>query len=83
VVLLLLAAVPPAWLDRLPSLCINQSLLGFCPACGTVRALAHLLHGEFPAAVAHNPNCLLVGPLLLALLLLQARGRLDRRLSRV
>jgi len=65
----LLVAVPPSFVERLPSVCLNRHIFGFCPACGSLRALSHLFHGAVGAALKHNPNCLLTGPVLVLLLL--------------
>ena len=65
-----LAVIPPAWIERLPSVCLNRHVFGFCPACGSLRALVHLFHGDVAGAVRFNPNVLLTGPLLMALLLM-------------
>jgi hypothetical protein len=78
-VLLLLAAlaalvvVPPAWVERLPSLCLNRYIFGFCPACGSLRALVCLFHGAVGQALKYNPNCLLTGPVIVILLLTSLR----------
>ena len=64
-----LAAVPPAWVERLPSVCLNRHIFGFCPACGSLRALVCLFHGAVGQAFRHNLNCLLTGPVLVLLLL--------------
>jgi hypothetical protein len=66
--LAVLALVPTAWFERLPSVCLNRHILGFCPACGSLRALVCLFHGALGPALRYNPNCLLTGPVLLLLL---------------
>jgi hypothetical protein len=71
--LAVLVLVPPAWVERLPSVCLNRHIFGFCPACGSLRALVHLFHGDLAGAVRFNPNVLLTGPLLMALLLTSLR----------
>jgi len=63
-----MAVVPPAFVERLPSVCLNRQIFGFCPACGSLRALVYLFHGAIGQALRHNPNCLLTGPLLIVLL---------------
>lgn len=68
-----LVTVPPALVERLPSVCLNRHIFGFCPACGSLRALVHLFHGALGPALRHNPNCLLTGPVLLALLFARLR----------
>ena len=65
--------IPPAWVERLPSLCLNQRIFGFCPGCGTLRALVRLFHGDLAGAVHFNLSVLLTGPLLLALLVARLR----------
>lgn len=64
-----LVAVPPSFVERLPSVCLNRHIFGFCPACGSLRALVHFFHGAFGEALKHNPNCLVTGPVLVILLL--------------
>ncbi|MEO0077729.1 MAG: DUF2752 domain-containing protein [candidate division WOR-3 bacterium] len=66
-VLAALALVPVELVERLPTVCLNRRLFGFCPGCGTVRALSHLLHGDVAGALRHNFNCLIVAPLLVGL----------------
>ena len=68
-----LALVPSAWVERLPSFCLNQRIFGFCPGCGSLRALVRLFHGDIAGAAHFNPNVLFTGPLLLALLILTLR----------
>ncbi len=62
-----LALVPVELLERLPSVCLNRHLFGFCPGCGTVRALAHLLRGDLVGALKCNVNCLVIAPLIAGL----------------
>jgi hypothetical protein len=64
-----LMAVPPSFVERLPSVCLNHRLFGWCPACGSLRALSRLFHGDLAAAVRFNPNVLVTAPLLVLLLL--------------
>ena len=64
-----LVAVPPSFVERLPSVCLNHRLFGWCPACGSLRALVRLFHGDVAAAVRFNPNVLVTAPLLVLLLL--------------
>jgi hypothetical protein len=68
-----LALVPPSLVERLPSVCLNRHIFGFCPACGSLRALVHLFHGALGPALRHNVNCLLTGPILLIFLLANLR----------
>jgi len=65
---LVLVVLPLSFWEHLPHLCLNRHLFGFCPGCGSVRALAALFHGDLGSALRLNPNCLVTGPLLLALL---------------
>ena len=69
----LLAVVPPSLVERLPSVCLNRHIFGFCPACGSLRALTYLFHGALGQALRHNLNCLLTGPVLVILLLSDLR----------
>ena len=62
-----LALLPVELVERLPSVCLNRHLFGFCPGCGTVRAMSHLLHGDLAGALECNVNCLVVLPLMLGL----------------
>jgi hypothetical protein len=71
-----LVVVPPAWVERLPSVCLNRHIFGFCPACGSLRALVCLFHGALGRALEHNLNCLLTGPILVILLLASLRRAL-------
>jgi hypothetical protein len=68
-----LVAVPPSLIERLPTVCLNRHVLGFCPACGSLRALVCLFHGAVGQALKYNPNCLLTAPVLVLLLLASLR----------
>lgn len=68
-----LVVVPPSFVERLPSVCLNRHIFRFCPACGSLRALVCLFHGEVGRALGHNPNCLLTAPVLVFLLLASLR----------
>ncbi len=68
-----LVLVPPSLVERLPSVCLNRHIFGFCPACGSLRALVRLFHGDLAGAVHFNLSVLLTGPLLLALLVARLR----------
>jgi hypothetical protein len=68
-----LVAVPPTLVERLPSVCLNRHIFGFCPACGSLRALVCLFHGAVGQALKYNPNCLLTGPVIVVLLLTSLR----------
>ncbi len=72
-----LAAVPPSLIERLPSFCLNRHVFGWCPGCGSLRALVYLFHGSVSHALRYNVNCLLTGPVL-ALLLLAGLQRWER-----
>jgi hypothetical protein len=71
-----LVVVPPSWVERLPSVCLNRHIFGFCPACGSLRALVCLFHGALGRALEYNLNCLLTGPILVILLLASLRRAL-------
>lgn len=73
VAVIALVAVPPSLLERLPSVCLNRHIFGFCPACGSLRALVCLFHGAVGQALKYNLNCLLTGPVLVLLLLASLR----------
>jgi hypothetical protein len=68
-----LVLIPSAWVERLPSVCLNRHIFGFCPACGSLRALVCLFHGAVGQALKYNPNCLITGPVLVILLLARLR----------
>ena len=68
-----LVAVPPSFIERLPSVCLNRHIFGFCPACGSLRALVHLFHGAVGEALKYNLNCLITGPVIVLLLLASLR----------
>jgi hypothetical protein len=68
-VIVALVVVPPAFVERLPSVCLNRHIFGFCPACGSLRALVRLFHGDLAGAVRFNPNVIVTAPLLVLLLL--------------
>lgn len=74
-----LAVVPPSLVVRLPSVCLNRLIFGFCPACGSLRALIYLFHGAVGQALKYNPNCLLTGPVLVLLLLSSLRRAAGQR----
>lgn len=72
----LLMVIPPSFLERLPSVCLNRQLLrlvglrgaAYCMGCGSVRALSHLFHGHIAQAVRFNVNCLVIAPLVVGLI---------------
>jgi len=77
-VVVALVAIPPSLVERLPSVCLNRHLFGFCPACGSLRALVRLFHGDVAGAVGLNLNVMLTGPVLVLLLLASLRRAGDR-----
>lgn len=61
-----LAIVPTSALERLPSFCVFQRLLGVeCPGCGMTRAMSAALHGDAAGAFAHNGLIVFWMPVLL------------------
>jgi hypothetical protein len=61
-------AIPTAWLEGAPTLCLWRHLLGVeCPGCGMTRALSAALHGDFAAAWSYNPAVVVVLPLSIGL----------------
>ena len=48
---------------NLHNFCIVKRIFGYCPACGTTRALACFFKGEFVESIKYNFNVILVGPL--------------------
>jgi len=71
--------VPPSFVERLPSVCLNRHIFGFCPGCGSLRALVCLFHGSVGQALEYNPNCLLTAPVLVLLLLASLRRAAGQR----
>ena len=72
--------VDPASPDSPYPTCPFRALTGgYCPGCGTLRALHQLLRGDVAAAFGYNPLAMLLLPVLvyagLSLSLLVARGR--------
>jgi hypothetical protein len=60
----LLYAVDPATSHVFPP-CPCHALTGlYCPGCGSLRAMHHLLHGEFRAALGLNPLLVVSIPVL-------------------
>ncbi len=72
---LALAALPLPFWERLPHICLNRHLFGFCVGCGSARALAALFHGQPALALGYNLNCVATAPLMLALLASSLRHR--------
>jgi len=77
-----LTLVPPSLVERLPSICLNQRLFGWCPACGSLRALVRFFHGDIAGAVRFNVNVIVTAPLLVGLAITQFRRGARRRRSR-
>ena len=83
--LLTLALVTPEQLEQLPSLCLWHHLFGLCPACGTLRALSALCHGDFSRALSYNINVVVTAPALAGLFTLdlirwkRATGRIETK----
>ncbi|MDD2702506.1 MAG: DUF2752 domain-containing protein [Candidatus Omnitrophica bacterium] len=50
--------------------CLIKKIFGYCPACGTVRALAFFLKGRFAESLACNLNVIVTAPLFCGLFLL-------------
>jgi hypothetical protein len=73
-----MALVPLQWVERLPSICVNHRLFGWCPGCGSLRALVRFFHGDLAGATRFNVNVFLTAPLLAGL----AVARLARRSCR-
>ncbi|MBU0547975.1 MAG: DUF2752 domain-containing protein [Candidatus Omnitrophica bacterium] len=49
---------------NLPDLCLIKKIFGYCPACGTTRALACFFKGEFIESIKYNFNVILTAPLI-------------------
>ena len=67
-----LCLVSPETLSHGPNICLWSHMfhVAACPACGSTRALAAFLHGQFAQALAFNRNVLVTAPSLLSLLML-------------
>ena len=77
--LALFTIMPPQWVERLPSVCINHHLFGWCPGCGSLRALVRLFHGDVAGAARFNVNVLFTAPLLVGLLVSGVVRSISRR----
>lgn len=67
---LFLALKDAPTLEQGPSLCLIKNISGHnCPGCGTTRAIAAVLRGEFTQAFAFNRLIILTFPLLALVLL--------------
>jgi hypothetical protein len=77
-----LAALPMAWVEQGPVLCLFRRLADVeCLGCGMTRAMAALLHGEWQAAAGLNVLALPLAAVLGAVVAGDA-VRLVRRLGR-
>lgn len=61
----ILLRFPPAQYDFYPQCPIHHYLHILCPGCGTTRALAALLHGDFAEALRLNALTTLLTPVAL------------------
>lgn len=69
--LIVLGVLPFELLTSVPTVCVFRNLFDTpCAGCGMVRALSVLLHGDPAGAWAYNPGALIVGPLMLAVLII-------------
>ena len=62
-----------------PDLCLFDRFFGYCPACGTTRALSCFFRGQFPAALSFNRNVLVTGPLIIFIFLKDLLSLLKRK----
>lgn len=70
-VLVVLGVLPSELLTSAPTVCLIKNLFDTpCAGCGMVRALSVLLHGDPVGAWRYNPGALIVGPLMLAVLII-------------
>jgi hypothetical protein len=63
------AALPPAWVLHGPQLCIFKLMSGLpCPGCGLTRSVVLLMHGDVAGSLYYHPLGLLfvAGAILLA-----------------
>ena len=62
---LALLAIPTAWLERSPSICVIRRVTGRpCPGCGMTRAVSSVMHGHFRQGYRYNKRVVIVLPLL-------------------
>lgn len=62
---LALLAIPTAWLERSPSVCVIRRVTGRpCPGCGMTRAVSSVMHGHFRQGYRYNKRVVIVLPLL-------------------
>ncbi|MBP7089186.1 MAG: DUF2752 domain-containing protein [Candidatus Omnitrophica bacterium] len=64
IAILMLFFFNPQHID-LPNFCIIKRIFGYCPACGTTRALACFLKGEYLESLKYNFNIILTAPLVI------------------
>ena len=62
-----------------PDLCLFDRFFGYCPACGTTRALSCFFRGQFPAALSFNRIVLVTGPLIIFIFLKDLLSLLKRK----
>lgn len=55
--------------QHLPELCIIKRVFGYCPACGTTRALSCFLKGEYAESLKYNFNVIFTAPLFIYIFL--------------
>ncbi len=69
-------ALPLAWWDKAPSLCLIHRLFGVhCPGCGMTRAFLYLLHFRIADAFSANWRVIIAAPILAGCFLRAAYGR--------
>ena len=62
---LALIAIPTAWLERSPSVCLFRRVTGRpCPGCGMTRAVSSVMHGRLREGYRYNKRVVIVAPLL-------------------
>jgi len=60
----MLAMVNVDFLDRMPNLCVYQTLFHVrCLGCGMTHAFCAVLHGQFAAALTYNPLVIIAFPI--------------------
>ena len=72
---IILAIVDVRLLDRMPNLCIYQTLFHVrCLGCGMTHAFCSVLHGHFAAALAYNPLVIIAFPVFAAIAIRNLRS---------
>jgi hypothetical protein len=80
---LTLAVVPVEFLDRLPVICVYQSLFGVrCFGCGMTHAFCAVLHGHLAMALRYNPLVPVAFPVFVVLAARNLSSVADRLNSR-